>query len=220
MNPMIPSGRVVQVRPMSTDQRSSDDTPTGSRRAHAGRRVDGRPIARRSFLASTAAATAGAVVASPSAASAAVPEAGGAAVASQAVVVTAVRPDGSIVLRRRDGTTVEITDPQRREQWHEGDEAVVELVAVGQQWRVQDLTRLYRPILAERITGRRGNLLQTASGTPIEIVPTTVSRPDAARQYVSIRLDRIGAGDVVSGLSYLDPATGGRVAAQLGVLRR
>lgn len=175
---------------------------------------------RRRFLKSTAAAAAGA--AAVSRVTPALGEGGRRTerIVDYPVLVVAVGPDRSLLLERRSGLTVEIQDPKGTETWQSGDEAVVEERLVNGVWKVSDVTRMYRPIEAEKVKSRHGQVLSTSGEAAIDFDSETQPRGDADQGYAKVPLQDVGAGDVVGGLAYLDPRTGNQIAALVGVRRR
>jgi hypothetical protein len=135
------------------------------------------------------------------------------------VVVVEVRPGRRLVLRRPDGSTVAVTDPRGKEAWQPGDQAVLEEKLVRGRWVVHDVQRLYWPVLAETVVARQGNTLHSDRGSPIELESSTMPRSDRDGHFVATPLNTIRPAEVVGGLTYLDPKTGGRIAAVVGVRR-
>jgi hypothetical protein len=178
-----------------------------------------RPVDRRSFLQSTVLAAGAAAV------SQATPAFGEEArrkglVVDYPVVVVAVGPAPKLLLERRSGLRVEIRDPKGIEAWQPGDEAVVEEKLVNGAWRVSDITRMYRPIKAETVKSSRGQAISVSGGATIDYDSETQPRGCPQQGFARVPLEDVGAGDVVGGLSYLDPRSGDQIAALLGVRRR
>jgi len=131
--------------------------------------------------------------------------------------VKSVSSDGTLVLERDDGSTLEVRDPLPRERWQPGHEAVLIQRLEADGWRVDDIQRLYRPIEQETIRERVGGTLTTLSGT-LRIKGSSKARADA-RGHVAVPLGEVQAGDVVAGLEYRNP-DGSSTVALLGVRPR
>lgn len=170
-------------------------------------------VSRRQLLTAGAASAIG-LVAVPSAAAGADPEEVDPETAEIATV-TAVTGN-QLRLRMRDGSDVELVDPEPRESWEVGQEAVVVRQLTDGEWGLVDVQRLYRPIEDAEVTELEENTLETTVGD-LELTEESLPRSEEYEGFAAVPLDSIEVGDHVSGIGHRSGAAGELTVDQYGV---
>lgn len=174
-------------------------------------------VSRRQLLTAGAASAIG-LVAVPSAAAGADPEEANPETAEIATVI-AVLGGNQLRLQLRDGSEVELTDPEPRESWEVGQEAVVVRQLADGRWGLVDVQRLYRPIEDAEVTELEENTIETTEGD-LELTAESSPRGDEFEGFSAAPLDSIEVGDYVSGIGHRAGVEGELAVDQLGVKSR